>query len=307
MKKNKLMLFTFLAPAVLSFLVIYLYPVTRTVIMSFFRVPNIADRMSEWSFTGFINYKALMDSELFRSSFANLGYMWVWGGIAVMATALLFAIILSTDGARFKLFFRSAIYLPNIVAAVAMGTVWLQYVFNSQYGLLKSIFGFLGLKGLSEFPWTAAQNTRVSLTIAFSFGIVGFFMLIYMAAIDKIPDDYYEAATIEGAGIIKKFFKITLPLMKNVFRTTLVLWSTAILGFFTWSQVFSPFYPPDFKTVTPLVYMYFLVFTPDGQATQNINLKNAGAGAAIGVILTIITVIVFAIINLLIKEDNLEY
>lgn len=172
--------------------------------------------------------------------------------------ALLFAVILSS-GVRFKVFFRSVIYLPNIVAAVAMGTMWIQYVFNSQYGLLRTIFNFVGLHGLAEFKWTEDVHLLFSMTIAFSFGSIGFFMLIYMAAMDKIPSDFYEAATIEGANIFSKFFRITLPLMRNVFRTTLVLWSNSCLGFFVWSLIFSNI-SWNIRTVTPMVYMYNIVF-----------------------------------------------
>lgn len=308
MKKSKVMIAVFLLPAILCFLLVYAYPTVRTVIMSFYNVKNIADYASEWKYVGAKNYILLSHSEMFRVSLLNIGYMWLWGGIIVMAFALLFAVILTSTNMKFKSFFRSVIYLPNVVAAVAMGMVWMHYVYNSQYGLFKSVFEKLGLKSLAAFQWTSVEHLRLSMTIAFCFGIVGYFMLIYIAAMEKIPADFYEAAILEGANSIQKFFKITLPLMRNVFRTTLVLWSTAILGFFTWTMVFSPTtQSPALETITPIVYMNYIVFSQDFTQAGNTALKNAGTGAAVGVIVTIITVIVFTAVTKLIKEDNLEY
>ncbi len=304
MKRSKLMFLAFLGPAILSFMIIYIYPVIRTAYMSFFYVKNITDSASEWKFVGIANYiNLLTKSELFMQSLKNIGYIYIFGLIGVMFFALLFAIILNS-GVRFKAFFRSVIYLPNIIASVAIGTMWVQYVFNSEYGLLRSIFKYLRLNGLAEFQWMADSNLLLSMSIAYSFGCIGYFMLIYMAAMDKIPADYYEAATIEGANIFKKFFKITLPLMRNVFRTTLVLWSTGCLGFFVWSMIFSNV-QWNIRTVTPMVYMYNIVFQ-DAVGLDPAQ-KNAGAGAAVGMILTILTIAVFGIINLIIKEDDVEY
>jgi ABC-type sugar transport system permease subunit len=304
MKRSKLMFIAFLGPAIVSFAIVYIYPVLRTALMSLFYVKNINDSVSEWKFVRFDNYiNLLIKNQMFMQSLKNIAFIYVWGVGGVMFFALLFAIILNS-GVRFKVFFRSVIFLPNVVSGVAMGTMWIQYVFNSQYGLLRSIFNFVGLHGLAAFQWTEDSNLLLSMTIAYSFGCVGFFMLIYMAAMDKIPVDFYEAATIEGANIFKKFFKITLPLIRNVFRTTLVLWSTGCMGFFTWSLIFSNL-GTNLRTVTPAVYMYNIVFQ-DVRGMDPAQ-KNAGAGAAVGIFLTIITVAVFGIINLIIKEDDVEY
>ncbi|MCD9021867.1 carbohydrate ABC transporter permease [Cohnella silvisoli] len=304
MKSSKLMFVVFLGPALLSYLIIYVYPVLRTALMSFFYVQNITDNSSEWKFVKLDNYiNLLTDNQLFMQSLKNIGYIYFWGLLGVMFFALLFAVILNS-GVRFKEFFRSVLYLPNIVAAVAMGTMWVQYVFNSQYGLLRSIFNFFGLTGLAEFAWTDDTHLLLSMTIAYSFGCIGYFMLIYMAAMDKVPSDYYEAATIEGAGIFNKFFRITLPLIRNVFRTTLVLWSTGCIGFFAWSLMFSNI-NWNIRTVTPMVYMYNIVF--QDAIGMDPSQKNAGAGAAVGMILTILAVAVFTIINFVVKEDDVEY
>lgn len=301
MKKNKPMIIAFLTPAILSYLVIFVYPTVRTTIMSFFDVKNITDAMSKWQYVGFDNYVFLKDSSLFVQSMKNMISIWAWGGIATFSLALLFAVLL-TSGVKGKSAYRAIIYLPNVVSAVAMGTMWMQYVFSSRYGLFKNIFTFLHLEKAAAIQWTSPDMIFVSLLIAYCFGMVGYYMLIFMAAIERIPFDFYEAATLAGANTLKKFYYITLPLLKDVFRTNIVLWTITTVSFFIWSQVFSPLNPEP-GTVTPMVYMYQMVFGNNMVVTD----RNVGAGAAVGVVLTIIVVLMFLITTKLFKDDKLEY
>lgn len=301
MKKSKSMMIIFLTPAVLSYLIIFLYPSIRTAIMSLFNVENITDAMSKWQFVGLDNFLALKESTLFVQSMKNLVNIWLFGGIIVFALALLFSVIL-TSGVKFKSFYRAIIYLPNVVSAVAMGTMWMQYVFSSRYGLLKGFFETLGMEQLAAIQWTSPDMIFISLLIAYCFGMVGYYMLIFMAAMENIPMSFYEAATLAGANVFQKFYYITLPLLKDVFRTNIVLWTISSVAFFIWSQVFSPLNPEP-GTVTPMVYMYQMVFGNNMVVTD----RNVGAGAAVGVILTLIVVVMFFITSKLFKGEEYEY
>ena len=214
---------------------------------------------------------------------------------------MLFAIIL-TSGVKLKSFFRSIIYLPNVVSAVAMATMWIHYIYNSKYGLLKSIFSLFRMEKLAAIQWTSPNNIFIALVIAYSFGMVGYFMLIFMAGIERIPSDFYEAATIDGANIFQQFFYITLPLLTDVIRTNIVLWTINAIGFFVWSQLFSPLIPEP-GTITPMVYMYQEVFGGNTVVLE----RNVGNGAAVGVILTLIIVLSFIITNILFKDKKIEF
>ena len=152
MKQNKKMIVCFLTPALLFFLVMFLYPIIRTVIMSFFNVEGVSDPMSEWTFNGLGNYEKLLGTKLFQTSMVNMIKIYVIGGIAVMVIALLFAVIL-TSGVRAKAFWRAVIYVPNIINAVAISTMWIQYVFNKRFGLLHSFFEALGLEELAKIDY----------------------------------------------------------------------------------------------------------------------------------------------------------
>ncbi|WP_312642310.1 sugar ABC transporter permease [Hydrogenoanaerobacterium sp.] len=301
MKKNKTMIIAFLTPAVLTYTLVFLYPTIRTIVMSFFRVEGVTDSIATWSFNGLGNFKTLIDTPLFLNSMGNIARIWLVGGISVMLLALLFAVIL-TSGIRGKSFFRSAIYLPNVVSAVAMGTMWINYVYNPDFGLFHEIFSSLGMKKMSEILWTGPEMLFWSMLIAYCFGMVGYHMLIFMSGIERIPVDFYEAATIEGANVFKRFLKITLPLLKGVIRTNIVLWTVSTVTFFVWSQLFSPV-NLSASTVTPMSYMYELVF---GASSAAITKRDSGAGAAIGVIMVLIVVAVFFATQRIIKNDDVE-
>ena len=301
MKKNKTMIAVFLTPAVLMFVLIFLYPILRTVLMSFFKIEGITDSMAKWQFTGLANYSKLAGTSLFRISMWNLFRIWLIGGLVVMSLALLFAVII-TSGIRFKSFFRAMIYLPNVVSAVALATMWLQYVYSPKFGLLKNAFAAVGLKHLSKIQWLDNDHKFMALLVAYCFGMVGYHMLIFASGIERIGDDYYEAATLDGANKVNQFRYITFPLLKGVFKTNITMWSVTSVGFFVWSQLFSTV-TADTQTITPMVYMYMMIFGAGNSMTE----RNAGLGAAIGVLLSVCVVAVFLICNKLIKDDDLEF
>ena len=125
--------------------------------------------------------------------------------------ALLFSVII-TSGIRFKKFFRAAIYLPNIISAVALATMWIQYIYNQDYGLINQILRTMGLEGKN---WLGTDMKFWAMLAAFTFGAVGYYMLIFINGIEQIPGDIYEAATIDGANKVQQFARITMPLLRG--------------------------------------------------------------------------------------------
>lgn len=301
MKIDKKTLFIFLGPAVICFLIMFLYPIIVTTGMSFSAVGNISDPISSWQWVGLENYKTLFSSRMFIISLKNIVGIWTIGGVLSLVFAMIFAIIL-TSGVRFKGFWRAVIYLPNVVSAVALGTMWVQYVYSAKFGLLKSIGKMFRIETMVNAQWTSPQNIFLCMVVAFSFGIVGYFMLIFIAGIERIPETYYEAAMLEGAGLWRRYFSITLPLLRDVIKSAITLWTVIVVGFFIWTQVFTPFDLSE-GTITPMVYMYQLVFGGSRGTTE----INVGAGAAIGVILSIIIIVVFTIVNVLMKDSEIEF
>lgn len=308
MKRNKAVIATFIAPAVLIFCVVFIYPILRTVYMSFFQVENATAPISQWAFVGTKNFTDLARIELFKISLWNLFRIWAIGGAGVLTLGLLFAIILNS-GIRFRNFFRAAIYMPNVISAVALATMWIQYVYNPKFGLatkawlsVANSLESIGLGPFTKINWTDSDHKFWSLLIAYCFGMVGYHMLIFSGRIEKIPTELYEAATIDGASRPQQFFKVTYPLLKGVIRTNITMWSITSVGFFVWSQLFA-MVTADTQTITPMVYMYLQVFGAGNVVTE----RNAGLGAAVGVVLSLIVVAVFILTTAIIREEEIEF
>ena len=297
MRKNKAMIFWFSLPAVLSLLIMFVYPVCRTVLMSFFQVESVTATVGDWSFYGLGNYLKIFKSASFMTSMRNMLLIWFVGGIITLALAMLMAVVV-TSGIRGKKFFRAVIYLPNIISAVALATMWIQYIFNYDYGLLNEI---VKLFGGAKVKWLGTDLKFWAMTGSFIFGSVGYYMLIYISGIEGIPQDLYEAATIDGAGKVSQFTRITLPLLKGVIKTSLTFWSINTTTFFLWSKMFSPI-DTESSTIVPVIYLYDMVFGGKG-----ITQRDAGAGAAVGVVLTLIIIAVYLITERLFKGNDLEY
>lgn len=297
MKKNKVMIACFIAPTIVTLALMYVYPVIRTVTMSFFEVSSLTSSVSTWSFNGLANYFTILHNAAFKTSMVNMVLIWFVGGLITLALSMVMAVIL-TSGIRFKRFFRAAIYMPNIVSAVALATMWRQYVFNYDYGLLNDM---LALIGLDKIQWLGSDAKFWSMLGAFIFGSVGYYMLIYISGIEGIPQDLYEAATLDGASKVGQFFQITLPLLRGIIKTSITFWSINATTFFLWTKMFSPV-NTEGSTIVPVVYLYDTVFGGKGVVQ-----RDAGAGAAVGVVLTVIIVLVYVTTNVLIKDADLEY
>ena len=297
MRKNKVLIACFIAPTIVTLARMYVYPVIRTVIMSFFEVSSLTSSVSTWSFNGLANYFTILHNAAFKTSMVNMVLIWFVGGIITLALSMVMAVIL-TSGIRFKKFFRAAIYMPNIVSAVALATMWRQYVFNYDYGMLNDLLQRLGLE---KFNWMGGDAKFWAMLGAFIFGSVGYYMLIYISGIEGIPQDLYEAATLDGAGKVGQFFRLTLPLLRGIIKTSITFWSINATTFFLWTKMFSPV-NTEGSTIVPVVYLYDTVFGGKGVVD-----RDAGAGAAVGVVLTVIIVLVYVLTNVLIKDTDMEY
>ena len=255
MKKNKKMIVGFLAPAVIIFLIVFLYPIFRTIMMSMYKIESVTDTMEWWTFVGLGNYQKLFTTAIFKTAMMNI-----------------------------------------------LKIMWLQYVYSSKFGLLKGVLDSLGLHKLAKTPWLDSDHKFWALLFAYCFGMIGYHMLIWMSGIERISPDLFEAATIDGANKPQQFRYMTMPLLKGVFKTNITMWTVSTAAFFVWSQLFSTV-TADKATIVPVQYMYMHTFGAGNAVTE----RNAGYGAAIGIILCVCVVIVFSICNKLIKDDDLEF
>lgn len=299
MKITKRMLIMFLTPAIVSYALIFLYPTLRTVYLSFFDVTGFTG--SQMEFRGVGNYVELFRTKLFVQSLFTLLKVWVIGGVAIFGLVFLFTALLNS-GVAGKKFFRAIIYLPNLIPVVAMTTMWTQYIYNPRYGLLKVMFTSLGLDELAKIQWTALDMLFWSMLIAYIWGGVGWFLLIILAGVERIPADFYDAARIDGANQVQLFTRITMPLLRDVIRVALVMWSITVINLFAFPRTFTPVVQAN-QTLTPAIYLYQLAFGQAGQAGA----PDVGKAAAVGVCLLLLVLVFSGIISQLIKERRLEY
>ncbi len=219
-----LSIFLSLLPALVLFALFLALPFFTILITSFF----------EWNargltFTWGANYLELWDSRGFVSALRNTA---IWVGAAVflhVPLAVLVAIILSRRLRGWKVF-RTLFFLPNIVSYSALAIVFLGF-YNARYGALNMVLADIGLEHLQT-DWLFNFNTALYALIATWVFHVGLYMIIIMAEISSIPDDLYEAATIDGATEIEQDFHITLPLLRNVIGTCMILTVTQSLIYF---------------------------------------------------------------------------
>ena len=241
-----------------------------------------------------------MKTAIFKESIKNMLKIWLWGGLITMSISMLFAVIL-TSGVKFKDFYKVIIYVPNIINAVAISTMWMSAIFNKRFGFLHKFFELIG-SDLATTDYMSGSIKFWTLLVAFCFGSVGYYMLILMSGIERIPSDIYEAATIDGASKPAQFRTITLPLLRSVIKNCIVFWTVGVVGFFVWSQMWSSPLPSELTTITPFVYMYNITFGTVGNAD-----RNAAMGAAVGVLMALTVVLVFFAVNRLIKDEDAEF
>ncbi len=297
MKKSKTFIACFIVPCLIVLAVTYLYPVARTILMSFFKTGSVTAPVSTWTFSGLSNFKRIAMSVDFRQGLWNMMKIWIIGGVFAVGLALLFAVILSHKNIRGKHFFRAIVYLPNVISAVAIGNAWLYYVYNYDFGLLNEVLGWFGVDAIK---WLGPDLKFGAMLAAIVFGAVGYYMMVFIGGIERIPEDIMEAATLDGANSWQKLTKITLPLLKGTTRTIMTFWTIVAVQSFVWTKVFSPV-NAESSTIVPLSYMYEILFGSLQSPEVDV-----GTGAAVGVLVAVIIMIVTSIINRLFKTDDLE-
>ncbi len=296
MKPTKRFIALFLAPAFLAYLVFFLYPTLRTFYLSVFKWSGVGREMQ---FRGLGNFRELMSETLFvRYGLRNTLLIWIVGGIMIFALAFLFTALLNS-GVRGKRFFRSVIFLPNVIATIALTTLW-NYIYNPRFGFLRNLFDFLGFEKLAKFQWVAASNIFWAMLIALVWTAMGYYLVLLMAGVDRIPIDYYEAAKLDGASQTQMFFRITLPLLWDVLTVALVLWSITALNMFEFPFAFTQLEPLK-ETYTAAVYLYILAF---GKRTP---IYRYGKASAVGVILLLTIFVVVTVIRRVMRREVVQF
>lgn len=243
----------FLTPALLVLGVFFLLPVIAALGLSLtdydlYALANIR----HLRFVALHNYWDLLHQPRFWSALGHTFYFVIVGVPLSIMVSLGAALLLQSPLARGKTFFRTALFAPVVTTVVAVAVVW-RYIFNTKYGWLNYL---LGLVGIHPVDWLGDPHWAMPAIILFAvWKNFGYNMIIFMAGLQAIPADLYEAARIDGASMVQQFRHITLPML----RPTLLM--VAILTVSGYFQLFAEPYVmteggPLQSTTSVLYLMY---------------------------------------------------
>lgn len=285
-------IYLFLLPAVGFFFVFSVYPILYSFVMSFSNWAIVGS--SQW--VGFQNYSQVLADPVIKTAFLNSFLYMIVSVPLQLILGLLVAIGLDRP-MRGRTTLRLLYYLPVITSWVVV-TYLFQYLFNTDYGLINWLLESLHIIQ-NPVQWLADPGKAVIVAALLgSWKGIGWSMMIFLAALQSVPDELYEAAAIDGAGIWNRFWSVTLPSIKSsAFFVSVLL----VMGAF---QVFPSIYiltagGPANETQFPLVWMYQQAFT-------NMEFGYAGALSwlftALIIVLTLIQFCIFRPRSLNVRE-----
>ena len=271
----------FAGPALVVLAVFFGLPVFSAFVLSLtdFDLYALAD-FDNLRFVAFDNYIGLLHNPLFWKTLGNTLYFVVVGVPLSIAVSLGAAMLLNAPAARFKALFRTALFAPVVTTLVAVAVIW-RYLFHTRYGLVN--WG-LGEIGINPVDWLGDPHWAMPTIIGFAvWKNFGYNMVIFLAGLQAIPKDLYEAARIDGASRWQQFLHITLPMLGPVL---LVVGVITVSGYF---QLFAEPYvmtrgDPLHSTVSVLYFMF-----EEGFKWWNLGRASAVAFLLFLIILTVTT------------------
>lgn len=302
-EKNKLIsklmygkgLFIFLCvvPTFLLFATFVLYPMLSSFAMSF---TDWSGMGKNYKFIGLNNYRKLIGDRTVRIALKNNLILLVFVPLVTISLALLFASLLSGKKIREKKLYRILFFFPNVIAISVTSILW-SFIYHPSVGIINGFLKAVGADFLVH-TWLGESGTVVlAIGVTMIWQAVGYYMILFIAAMEGVPVDLYEAADLEGAGTLQKFFRITLPLIRNVLNVAIIFNIIAVFnGSFTFTRIMTNG-GPDNKSMVLSLYMY-------DQAFGN---GNFGYAMAVGVVILCITLVLSLINNRLSGKNDITY
>ncbi len=239
--------YVFIFPSLLLLFIFTLFPVIAGFALSFTKW----DLLQPWQFIGPDNYIRLSQDEVFHKTLGNTIYYTVGVVVPQTALALIIAAALNQK-VRGLTFYRTAYFVPVVTSTIAIAMVW-QWLYQAEYGVINSFLRMVGIEGpkwLFSLTWAMPSVIIVSV-----WRNVGYSIVIFLAALQGVPEELYEAAKIDGAGAIARFFHVAIPQISPAIFFVLVM---SVIGSF---QAFDLIYVltqgGPAKATTVLVYYLY--------------------------------------------------
>ena len=265
----------FAGPALIVIALFFAVPVLAALALSLtdFDIYALSD-LDNLRFVGLGNYVNLLHEPLFWKALGNTFYFVIVGVPLSIAVSLGAALLLQSKLGRFKPFFRTAFFAPVVTTVVAVAVIW-RYLFHTKYGLVN--WG-LGGVGIDPIDWLGDPNWAMPTIILFAvWKNFGYNMIIFIAGLQAIPEDLYEAARIDGASSWSQFRHVTLPLLGPVLLLVGILTMAGYFQLFAEPYVMTQGGPLE-STVSVLYLMY----------EQGFKWWNLGAASAVAFVLFVL-------------------
>ena len=275
------------APATILFFLFMIMPTLNVFRMSLFERGAYSPTET---FVGLSNFKTLFKDAKFITSMQNTILLIVTVTIITFFFAIVFAAILTREKIRGQNFFRIIFYIPNILSVVVIAGIF-SAIYKPENGMLNSILSMVSGKEIMIL-WKDQPMVIVSVIIAMVWQAIGYYMVMYMASMAAVPVDLYESASLDGAGRLKQFFEITLPLIWTNIRTTLTFFIISTIN---------------------MAFLFVKAMVAKGMADVGLSFMYSqkdeglyGYAMAAGVIIFLFSFTLSAVVNQVTKRDVLQ-
>lgn len=277
-------------PTFLLYFIFVLYPIVEMFRISFVKWNGL---LGVKTFVGFNNYKILFtEDKYFWPAFQNTVYLIFIVTIVTFFFAMLFASMLAKSKIKGKPFFRIVFYIPNILSIVVISSIFYM-LYSADFGILGPILKLFG-KGYTGVLGNPNGVVK-AIAVAMMWQAIGYYMVMYLAAMDSISDELYESAGIDGASKIKQFFYITLPLTWQVVRVTMTFFIISTINMsFLFVKAMTQGGPDGISNVL-LMHM-----------SNQRSAGNFGYSMAIGVTLFLFAFLLSLVVNKITSKDPLD-
>ncbi|MFU1793841.1 carbohydrate ABC transporter permease [Paenibacillus azoreducens] len=211
--------YLFSAPLIIGVLAFAVYPMIAALIMSFHQTSGLSIT-GKW--VGVSNYSYVLSDSLFWQALTNTFFIGIWSVLlGIVLSFVLASLINNLNWSMGKNFFKAVFFLPNVVSGVATTLLFSFLFFPSREGLLNFVIGLFGIEPVGWF--TNPHVSRYSIVLMSLWGALGYNTIIFLAGLQSVPRDLYEAAEVDGAGSYRKWLNITIPYLRPIFVFMLIM------------------------------------------------------------------------------------
>lgn len=285
----------FLLPGLAMYLYFFLIPAIKAF---FFSLTEWNGFSSDKKFIGLANYKEMLSDKQLGQALGNTLFYLIVGGIITFTLVFLFTYVLTRKGFKGRKIISNYFYFPNMISQSALAVLWV-FVFSSNFGLLDAVLKKIGLENLIT-PWLGTRwRAMTCITLASCICSVGFYLILMLSAYDRINADCLEAASLDGATDIQIYFKVSIPLMRNVTVIAVSLWIINSIKFF--DLIWAMFRGLTTYTQTLGTYMYTMAFG------AQVPIYRLGYASAVAVLMLVLVVILSGTFRKVFDRNDLQY